>query len=268
MISTMSTNAGNSRSTQTVLFSPRALFTRAGVLVFYLVLWAMLAKTINQPLLLPSPLEVSKKLVQLLPSPAFYMTLGATLLRTLTAYILGILAAILLGALCLRFHLAELLLSPFLSAVRATPVTSFIVLALVWLSSPRVPVLTGFLMTLPVVYQTLVQSVRAIDPKLLEMAKMYRFGRLGTLRHVIIPSVLPAFVGSCLAAIGLCWKAVVAAEVIGVPKLAVGSRLYEAKIYLETDSLLAWTLTIILLSVLLEASLKRLARRITEVRHE
>ena len=85
---------------------------------------------------------------------------------------------------------------------------------------------------------------------------------------MIVPSVLPAVVESCLAAIGLCWKAVVAAEVIGVPKLAVGSRLYEAKIYLETDALLAWTLTVILLSVLLEALLTRLARRITEVRHE
>jgi len=246
----------------------KVLLSRAGVLVFYIVLWAALAKMIDQPLLLPAPLEVAKRLVQLLPSPAFYATLGMTLMRTLLAYALGILGAVALGTLCLRFKLADLLLSPLLSAIRATPVTSFIVLALVWLSSPRVPILTGFLMTLPVVYAALVQSVRAIDPKLLEMAKMYRFGRFGTLHHVIVPSVLPAFVSSCLAAIGLCWKAVVAAEVIGVPKLAVGSRIYEAKIYLETDSLLAWTLTIILLSVLLEAGLRRLARRITEVRHE
>jgi len=264
----MSTKADGVRSNQTVFFSPRALITRAGVLVFYIILWTVLAKIIDQPLLLPAPLDVCRKLLLLLPSPAFYTTLGATLMRTMLAYALGIAGAVILGALCLRFRIMELLLSPLLSAVRATPVTSFIVLALVWLSSTRVPVLTGFLMTLPVVYQALVQAVRAIDPKLLEMARMYRFGSLGTLRHVIVPSVLPAVVESCLAAIGLCWKAVVAAEVIGVPKRAVGSRLYEAKIYLETDSLLAWTLMIVLLSVLLEACLKRLARRITEVRHE
>ena len=246
----------------------KVLLSRAGIFTFYLALWAVLAALIGQPLLLPAPLEVGRRFLQLLPSPAFYGSLAATLLRTLLAYALGIGGAVILGALCLRFPLAELLLSPLLSAVRATPVTSFIVLALVWLSSPRVPVLTGFLMTLPVVYASLVQSVRAIDPKLLEMARMYRFGRLKTLRHVILPSILPAVVGSCLAAIGLCWKAVVAAEVIGVPKLAVGSRIYESKIYLETDSLLAWTITIILLSVLLEGLLRRLARRITEVRHE
>jgi len=255
-------------SKQNTIFSPRAFLTRAGVLVVYLMLWSVLAKMIDQPLLLPAPLDVGRQLLQLLPFPAFYQTLGATLMRTLLAYGSGIAGAVILGTLCLRSRVADALLSPLLSAVRATPVTSFIVLALVWLSSPRVPVLTGFLMTLPVVYQALVQAVRAIDPKLLEMAKMYQFGKLGTLNHVIVPSVLPAFVSSCLAAIGLCWKAVVAAEVIGVPKLAVGSRLYEAKIYLETDSLLAWTLTIIVLSVLLEAGLKRLARRFTEVHHE
>lgn len=250
--------------------SPRAkvLLSRAGVLVFYLALWTLLARVIAQPLLLPSPAEVLCKLASLLPDPLFVRSLGATLMRTLLAYALGILSAILLGALCVRFRVAELLLSPLLSAIRATPVTSFIVLALVWLSSPRVPVLTGFLMTLPVVYSALVQAIRAIDPKLMEMARMYDFGRVKTLVHVLIPAVLPAFVQSCLAAIGLCWKAVVAAEVIGVPKLAVGSRIYESKIYLETDSLLAWTLTIIVLSVALETLLKRMAKRPTEVRHE
>ena len=245
----------------------KVLLSRAGVLAFYLALWALLAAWIDQPLLLPTPLSVIQRLISLLPDPRFAATLGATLMRTLLAYMLGIAAAVILGALCARFRMMDLLLSPLLSAVRATPITSFIVLALVWLSSPRVPVLTGFLMTLPVVYSALVQAIRAIDPKLMEMAQMYSFGRTKTLRHVVIPSVLPAFMQSCLASIGLCWKAVVAAEVIGVPKLAVGSKLYEAKIYLETDSLLAWTLTIVLLSVLLEALLKKAAKRLMEVRH-
>lgn len=250
--------------------SPRAaaLLRRAGVLLFYLALWGGAARMVNQPLLLPSPGSVFAKLLELLPQGMFWRTLFFTLLRTAQAYALGVLAAVVLGALCCRFSLADALLSPALSLVRATPVTSFIVLALVWLSAGRVPVLTGFLMTLPVVFSALTQAVRAIDPKLMEMAQLYHFGRMKTLRRVIVPSVLPAFAQSCLSSIGLCWKAVVAAEVIGVPKLAVGSRLYEAKIYLETDSLLAWTMMIVLLSVLLEALLRWATRSVSEVRHD
>ena len=246
----------------------RVLLERAGVLLLYLLLWTTAARAVDVPLLLPAPAAVMTRLLSLLPQRTFWLTLGGTLLRTLEAYVLGVALAVLLAALCCRFRAADLLLSPLLSAVRATPVTSFIVLALVWLSSARVPVLTGLLMTLPVVYSAVVQAVRAVDGRLLEMARVHGFGPGRTLRHIIVPSVLPAFVESCLAAIGLCWKAVVAAEVIGVPRLAVGSRLYEAKIYLETDSLLAWTLSIVLLSVLLEALLRRAARRFAEVRHD
>ena len=260
MISTMSAK----------MKSPRAanLLRRAGVLLFYLLLWSAAARWVDQPLLLPSPWSVISRLFELLPQSLFWKTLGGTLLRTLEAYALGILAAVVLGALCCRFTFADALVSPALSAVRATPVTSFIVLALVWLSSSHVPVLTGFLMTLPVVFSALTQAVRAIDPRLTEMAALYRFGQRSTLRHVVLPSVLPAFAESCLASIGLCWKAVVAAEVIGVPKMAVGSRLYEAKIYLETESLLAWTLMIVLLSVALENLLRKAAAGVSEVHHD
>ena len=249
-------------------FNPRALLRHAGVFAFYVALWALAAQAVGQPLLLPTPLSVGQKLLSLLPQASFYQTLAATMGRTLLSYVLGILAAVLLGMLCCRYALADTLLSPLLSAVRATPVTSFIVLALVWLSAANVPVLTGFLMTLPVVYTALVTAVRSVDTRLLEMASLYGLGRAGTLRHIWLPAVRPALIVSCLSAIGLCWKAVVAAEVIGVPKRAVGSRLYEAKIYLETDSLLAWTLTIVLLSVLLEQLLRRIAGRYAEVRHD
>lgn len=235
--------------------------------LFDLFLWEVAARAVAQPLLLPAPAEVLARLLSLLPQGLFWLTLLGTLGRTLLSYALGVAAAVALGALCCRYRLADLLVSPLLSAVRATPVTSFIVLALVWLSSSRVPVLTGFLMTLPVVFSALTQAVRELDPRLLEVARLFRYGKVGTLRYVIVPAVLPAVMESCLAAIGLCWKAVVAAEVIGVPKLAVGSRLYEAKIYLETDSLLAWTLTIVLLSVVLEKLLRRAAARVMEVRH-
>lgn len=238
---------------------------RAFVLLFYIGLWAIAARAVAQPLLLPPPSSVLHKLAELLPQRTFWQTILFTLGRTASAYLLGILTAVILAVLCFRVRLARLLLSPLMTAVRATPVTSFIVLALVWLSSAHVPILTGFLMVLPIVYSALFQALHQVDPKLIEMAGAYQ---ISAARHVILPSVLPAFMESCLASIGLCWKAVVAAEVIGVPKLAIGSRLYEAKIYLETDSLLAWTLTIVLLSVLLEALLRHAVHRLTEVRHD
>ena len=66
--------------------------------------------------------------------------------------------------------------------------------------------------------------------------------------RVALPQLLPAFLNGCELALGLCWKAGVAAEVIGMPKGSIGERLQQAKVYLDTPDLFAWTLVIVLVS--------------------
>ncbi|MFQ8759416.1 MAG: ABC transporter permease [Intestinimonas sp.] len=82
------------------------------------------------------------------------------------------------------------------------------------------------------------------------------------LRRVYVPSVLPYFASGCRTALGLAWKAGVAAEVLCLPKNAIGAQVYYAKIYLETPSLFAWTLAVIALSFLLEWAVGLLLRRL------
>ena len=50
----------------------------------------------------------------------------------------------------------------------------------------------------------------------------------------------------------MAWKAGIAAEVICSPKGTIGSELYNAKIYLESEDMFAWTLTVIILSIIIE----------------
>ena len=58
------------------------------------------------------------------------------------------------------------------------------------------------------------------------------------------------------------WKAGIAAEVLTVPPLSIGKNIFEAKLYLETTELFAWTLTVILLSLVIERILLRLVGHI------
>ena len=64
--------------------------------------------------------------------------------------------------------------------------------------------------------------------------------------------VLPYFLSACRLSLGICWKAGVAAEVIGVPSGSIGEKLYNAKIYLNTPDLFAWTIVIIVISFVFE----------------
>ena len=84
------------------------------------------------------------------------------------------------------------------------------------------------------------------------------------LRRAIYIYALPSakgFESLCAGAIGLAWKSGIAAEVICTPADSIGKQLYSAKAYLETPEVFAWTVTVVLLSVLLERVLLRAVKR-------
>ena len=177
------------------------------------------------------------------------------------SFALGVMSGCAVAALTASFGWADALLRPALTAVRATPVASFIILALVWMSSGTVPVFAGALMALPIVWANITHGIDTVDNGLLEMATTYRFGRWKTVRHVILPSIRGTFIAACGASIGLCWKAMIAAEVLGTPARSIGTQLYSAKIYLQTDEMFAWTLLIILLSRGQEMAFRAITQR-------
>ena len=234
-------------------------------LLFWLLVWAVCARAVGKELLLAPPSAVLRRFT-FLGEASFWHTVGLSLWRTALAYGIGVVLACALAALCSLWWWLDDLVRPALAVIRATPVASFIILALVWLSAANVPVLAGVLMVLPVVYASAREGIDSADKNLLEMARMFGWSRRKTWLKVIVPSALPSVLAACEACVGLCFKAAIAAEVIGTPKNAIGTRLYSAKVYLETDSLMAWTLVVILLSVAIEKLLKLLIRRLLKGR--
>jgi hypothetical protein len=99
---------------------------------------------------------------------------------------------------------------------------------------------------------SLLEGLRSTDKKLLEMAKIYRISWGKRLLYIYAPHLRSYLMSACSVALGLSWKSGIAAEVIGIPDGSIGERLYQAKVYLATRELFAWTVVIILLSVLVE----------------
>ena len=149
--------------------------------------------------------------------------------------------------------------------MKAVPVVSFIILALVWLPSRRLSVFISALMAFPVIYLNLREGAGRTDPQLLERARVFRVPLLRRLRDLYIPQVLPWLRSACSLGMGLCWKSGAAAEVIGLPAGTVGEGLYHAKIYLETPELFAWTVSIVAAAAAMERlttlALDRLEKR-------
>ena len=256
---TPSTTSPNHKTILHVLIPP----------VFWLGAWQLAAMAVDwqldgkgNELLLPYPLTVLATLVSLAGTAPFWQAVGLTLGRILAGLVTGTLLGVLLALLTCASRWADLLLSPAIRVVRATPVVSFIVLVLLWVHTDRVPAVISALMVLPVIWANVSKGIRETDPQLLELARAYGFGRAKTLRLIGLPSVQPYFTAGITTAIGLAWKSGVAAEVLCQPLRAIGTQVFRSRITLEVPALFAWTVTVVALSLLLESALTRLIRRL------
>ena len=155
----------------------------------------------------------------------------------------------------------DVLLRPYVLAVKSVPVASFIILALIWMRTSALPLFISFLMVFPILYTNVLAGIRSADRELLEMARVFRVPWLRQARCILLPAAEPFLLAGSAAALGMSWKAGVAAEVIGVVGGSIGEKLYEAKIYLQTGDLLAWTAVIVALSALFERAVLALLRR-------
>lgn len=239
----------------------RKVLLGALVTVFWLLIWHLFSIIIREEILLPSPAKVAATLWSLWSTTAFWQSVLLSLLRILFGFCMAVAVGSLLAILTTRSRIIHALLSPILHIVRAAPVASFIILAYVWIQVQILPTFIAFLMVVPLVWGNVCEGIRNTDRKLIEMARVFRLGRLKTLKYVHLPSVRPYFIAACTTGLGFAWKSGIAAEVICRPDNSIGKHLSNAKAYLETPEVFAWTATVVLLSVLLERILLRLTQR-------
>ena len=222
------------------------------VTIFWLTVWFLLARLVDKELLLPYPQTVLLKLSDLCVTLSFWKNVVLSLARILLGLFLAIVVGTALAILTCRFSLIYRLVYPLITVIRATPVASFIILVLIWLGSGKLPVFICFLMVLPIIWAAISDGIRALDPKLEAVCKVYGFSFSKRLKYFYIPSILPYFLSACKTSIGMAWKAGVAAEVLAVTPDSIGKQLYNSKLYLETSELFAWTAVVIMLSLAIE----------------
>ncbi len=228
------------------------MLTTAAVVLFWLFIWQLLSMFITSKILFASPKTVAARLLTLLPTKAFWKTIALSSGKIALGFLLGLTVGIILAVLSYLSRAFRLLISPLIKLLKAVPVASFILLALFWIKSRNLSILISFVMVLPIIYTNVLQGLDGTDTKLLQMAGIFRMSPLKRLRYIYFPAVFPSLISACSVGLGFCWKSGVAAEVIGIPTGSIGEALYETKLYLMTDSLFAWTIVIVLISVLFE----------------
>lgn len=228
------------------------LLRKAGILIFWLIIWQLSAAAVDNSILFVGPSEVVKALWLQIGSGEFWKTLAFSSTRICLGFLSAFFTGILLGALAYRYSFAKELLAPVMLLLKSIPVASFVILALIWMGSKNLSVFISFTVVLPMIYTATLSGLVSADPKLLEMAHVFRMTPMNRIRGIYLPALMPYLISSSGSALGLSIKSGVAAEVIGVPDFSIGAQLYMAKIYLSTADLFAWTGVILLITFLFE----------------
>jgi NitT/TauT family transport system permease protein len=234
--------------------------TGAAVLLFWIALWQAAGMIIANPLILPTPVQAVSLLFKLLPQADFWRDIGHTLFRVAAGLSLSIVAGVLIALLAHKSGLAYHLIRPIMSTVKTVPVMSLILLFLVFMRSPVVPVAICVMACLPIVFTNIYEALNNVDKKLIEMGKTFGLSAQKTFFKVIAPQIKPYFSSAVMLCAGFSWKTVVTAEVLSIPASSIGFNLYLSKTYLDTPLLFAWTIAIIVISVIIEKAIKAALR--------
>lgn len=225
---------------------------KALAVIFALLVWQTVAVAVDQSILLVSPIDVALRLTTIWQVEGFASSIWFSFYHIAGGFLLALVSGILLAALSGRFRWVETALWPFMITVKTVPVASFVVICLIWLSAQNLSVFISFLIVLPVVYGNVLQGIKSEDGKMLEVAEVFRMPVLRRILYIHMPQLKPFILSACATALGMSWKAGIAAEIIGTPDGSIGKQLYYAKIYLDTDDLLCWTVIIVIVSVAFE----------------
>ena len=217
--------------------------------IIWLIVWQFLSMHLNSAILLASPIETLKCLWGMLGVASFWQSIFFTLIRICVGLIIANILGIVFATIAYFSNAFKDFISIPVAVTKATPVASFIILALIWIPSRNLSVFISFLMSFPVIFTNILQGLNSMDKKMLQMAKVFRLSPSRKIRFVYVPQVIPYYKAAASLSNGLCFKAGIAAEVIGQPNGSIGERLYEAKIYFNTPELFAWTITIIIVSI-------------------
>lgn len=221
-------------------------------ILFWIAVWHFAAAKVGRSILLPTPAETVKVLFTLASESRFWYVCFLSVKSIFTGALVGVLAGIAIAVLSYLSPIVKYLFSPIMSLVKATPIASFIILFLVWIGKDVIPFWIALMMVAPIVASNFLEGLENIDPQLKEVTVVYGFSFAKRWKMLYRHSLLPYLNSSLKSGIALAWKAGIAAEVLCTPDDTVGQMLYESKLYMETESLFAWTLTVIVISYLLE----------------
>ncbi len=231
-----------------------------GVL-FLLLLWEGLSQIIDSELILPGVLSTFRELIRIFSEEPIIISLVTTFFRVVVATLLSLLIGGVLGFFATQSNIFRGVISPLITTLRTVPVVAFILITLMWFSTSVIPIFSGVIMAFPIITQNILVASERKNLSYGEMATLFEFTRWQRFKHVQFPEVMGYLQAGILSSYGMCWKVVIAGEILAIPAIGLGRSMQLAMVGLSTVELFAYIGIAVLGSALGGALLGRVLRK-------
>lgn len=240
--------------------------------VAVVVLWEVLVHVFAVPVYrLPAPSAIALALYD-----GHATLLGSawhTLSLALVAFVLAVAGGVLLAIAFTRSRLVEAALYPYAVVLQVTPVVAIAPLILIWVgldNAPLAVVILAWVVAFFPVLSNMTLGLRAVDPGLRALFRLYGAGAWQELRLLRLPASLPYLLSAMKVSAGLSLVGVVVAEFVAGAGTSPGLawRILEAGNRLQTPRMFAALVLLAAIGVALFVALSWLERRVLSHWHE
>jgi sulfonate transport system permease protein len=227
------------------------------LLAWQVAAWTGLLEVWNTP----SLGAVGQAFWTLAASGALAHHLLVSLGRVVEGLALGVGAGALLGLVAGLLRVGEVLVDAPLQSLRMLPHLALLPLFIVWFGIGETPKLGLIALgSFFPVYVNLFAGIRSVDVRLVEAARTLGLGRLGLVRHVVLPGALPSALTGLRLSLGVAWLSLVVAEQINA-SAGIGYLITDAREFLRTDIIVVGLLVYAALGLVADLSVRLVERR-------
>ncbi len=241
-----------------MIASPRSrdFLIRVASLAALILLWQA-GSLLLGPRKLPSPATVAFVMGDELSDGSLLYHLGITLLRVAASFFAAMAIGCALGIAMGRLPGFDRFFDSWLIVLLTFPALVAAVLCYLWFGFSELAVIIAVAINkIPNVAVTMREGARTISRDNLEMAAVFRFGRIKTLRHVIIPELAPFFIAAARSGLALIWKIVLVVELLGRSN-GVGFQISLFFSLFDVASIIAYTIAFVAVVQLIEFGVLR-----------
>lgn len=218
--------------------------------ILLLAIWAAAAVSTDNEILIPYPSATFQKICELLVSKTFYLSLAATVLRVLKGFLLSFACAFVFAVLSDTNKLFRDLLSPVQTLTKTIPNISYMIIAILWLGAEGAVSAVSFMVIFPIFLNGFLNELDSEPQNLKDVEMLYPETFFCQIRYKLIGMLKMTILQECRTAVSMGFKIGIMAEILGSVRSGIGRQMAFARSNLDMTSIFAWTIIVVILSVL------------------